>query len=90
MCVSVSFSADALVTMCVPVEIEWGCFPPEIPPPPPAAFIIRYRALVIEGMENVPPLDQVNILVVAIADLKMIRIKINFKRILQKHKTRFF
>ena len=29
-------------------------------------------------------------LVVAIADLKMIRIKIIFKRILQKHKTRFF
>ena len=27
---------------------------------------------------------------VAIADMKMIRIKIIFKRILQKHKTRFF
>ena len=61
MYVSVSFSADALVTMCVPVEIEWGCFPPEMPPPP-AAFIVGYRALVIEGMENVPPLGQVNIL----------------------------
>ena len=36
------------------------------------------------------PTRQITTLVVAIADLKMIRIKIIFKRILEKHKTRFF